>query len=60
MAAEQDEEAPKPPRRIDGPTPNGGVYSILYTHDDGSKEGVEFDADDNQIWRTYFPPPKQS
>lgn len=46
------------PIRIDGATPNGGAYSILYTHDDGSREIVEFDADDKAIFRTYTPPPK--
>lgn len=43
------------PIRIDGPTPNGGVYSIAYFRGDGSMEIVEFDADDVAIFRTYSP-----
>jgi hypothetical protein len=34
------------PERIDGPTPNGGAYAIAYYRDDGSREIVEFDAND--------------
>ena len=49
--------AAKPSERIDGPTPNGGVYAIRYFHDDGSSEIVEFDANDKQIWRTYMEAP---
>jgi hypothetical protein len=45
------------PERIDGPTPNGGAYLVIYRHDDGSTEIVEFDADDAEIHRTYSPPP---
>lgn len=54
MAAEQ---APKPPERREGPTPNGGAYSLLYRHDDGSMEIVECDAGGNQVFRTYSPAP---
>jgi hypothetical protein len=46
--------------RIDGPTPSGGAYAILYTHDDGSLEIVEFDAFDREIRRTYSAPPKST
>jgi hypothetical protein len=46
----------KSPERRDGPTPNGGAYSILYTHDDGSMEIVEFTADGTELMRTYSPP----
>ncbi len=50
--------------RTEGPTPNGGAYSILYFQDaDGNPvekseatraEAVEFDAPGNQIFRTYL------
>lgn len=49
-------------RRIDGPTPNGGVYSVAYYSKDGQPaerdvatevEYCEFDAADNCIFRTY-------
>jgi hypothetical protein len=50
-------------RRVDGPTPNGGVYSIAYfRNDDGSPadeddatkvEIVEYDEDDKVVQRTY-------
>lgn len=53
-----DKPRPEPEWR-DGPTPNGGAYSIAYTHDDGSIEIVEFSADDRQIMRTYFPAPRR-
>ena len=46
---------PKPPERVDGPTPNGGAYAIAYFRDNGSMEIVEFDADDNVLHRTYSP-----
>ena len=36
-------------KRVNGPTPNGGAYSILYTHDDGSMEIVEFDDQGEQL-----------
>ena len=48
------------PRRVDGPTPNGGAYAILYTHDDGSREIVEFNDRDEQIFRTYSPVSRSS
>jgi hypothetical protein len=47
---------PKPPSRIEGPTPNGGAYAIIYEHDNGSIEAVEFDADGKEILRTYTTP----
>jgi hypothetical protein len=50
--------------RIDGPTPNGGVYSIAYFSDDDGKptskqkatrmEIVEFDGNGNEVFRTYM------
>ncbi len=43
----------KSPKRIEGPTPNGGAYAIAYEHDDGSVEIVEFDSQDRAIHRTY-------
>ncbi len=43
----------KPPERHDGPTPNGGAYSIAYHHANGSMEIVEFDAKDKVIAKTY-------
>ena len=52
MAADADE-----PRRVEGPTPNGGAYALLYTHDDGSREAVEFDEHDERIASTYFQSP---
>lgn len=56
-----DKPAPKLPERIDGPTPNGGAYSIRYTRPDGSTEIVEFDAQDRAIFRTYSQPlPKEN
>ncbi|MBV8232569.1 MAG: hypothetical protein JO329_21515, partial [Planctomycetaceae bacterium] len=49
--------------RIDGPTPNGGVYAIAYWIGAGGKratkdqaegvEIVEFDSQDRAIHRTY-------
>jgi hypothetical protein len=38
----------------------GGAYAILYTHDDGSQEIVEFDAADREIRRTYSAPPRST
>jgi hypothetical protein len=40
--------------RREGPTPNGGAYSILYIHDDGQVEIVEFSVTDQEIRRTYY------
>lgn len=50
--------------RFDGPTPHGGTYTMIYYLDgkraltDKGKavaaEIVEFDANDNQVWRTYM------
>ena len=50
--------------RKDGPTPNGGAYSIVYFQDEQGNpvekeqatkmEAVEFDAADNQVFRTYL------
>jgi hypothetical protein len=48
-------EAIKKPR-IEGPTPNGGAYAIAYTHDDASMEIVEFNAQGEEIARTYSRP----
>lgn len=55
--------------RHDGPTPNGGVYSIAYFRGpDGAPtskglavamEIQEFDAQDRMIRRTYFGPRSQ-
>jgi hypothetical protein len=45
------------PERIDGPTPAGGAYVILYHHDDGSLEIVEFTADGKELGRTYSEAP---
>ncbi len=46
----------KATERSDGPTPNGGAYSIAYYHADGSMEIVEFDAADVAIHRSYSAP----
>lgn len=50
--------------RREGPTPNGGAYSIGYFQDSDGRpttkdkaariEAVEFDAAGNQIFRTYL------
>lgn len=50
-------------RRKDGPTPNGGTYSVVYFLDDSGElvdeaeatnvELVEFDAEGSQVFRTY-------
>ncbi len=47
----------KSPRRVEGPTPNGGAYAIAYVRDDGSIEIVEFDRDGRAIARTYSQSP---
>jgi hypothetical protein len=44
------------PEHIEGPTPNGGTYALVYVHDDGQIEIVEFDRDDREILRIYSPP----
>lgn len=46
------DESPSP-IRVEGPTPNGGAYALIYRHDDGEIEIVEFDADDRETHRTY-------
>lgn len=46
--------AAKEPERREGPTPNGGAYSIAYFRDNGDMEIVEFDANDREIFRTYL------
>ena len=50
-------------KRIEGITPNGGVYSVIYFRDSEGKpcneanatacEIVEYDAANNPIYRTY-------
>lgn len=50
--------------RIDGPTPNGGTYSVAYFRDaEGNRCGkaeaasteiLEYDADDQCVGRTYM------
>jgi hypothetical protein len=47
-----------PPERIAGPTPSGGAYAIVYVHDDGIVELVEFDALSREIMRSYAIPEK--
>jgi hypothetical protein len=39
--------------RIEGPTPAGGAYAIAYVGDDRRGEIVEFNAEGNQLARTY-------
>ena len=56
MAGEQ-QATPGKPERIEGPTPQGGAYALVYRRGDGSGEIVEFDDEDRQIFRTYFGPP---
>lgn len=51
-------------RRIEGPTPKGGAYAILYFYDNNDNPvneenaekayGVEFDKEGNRICTTYF------
>ncbi len=41
------------PERIEGPTPNGGAYALVYRLPDGSIEIAEFDSVDREIRRTY-------
>ena len=41
------------PIRAEGPTPNGGDYSVLYPREDGSCEIVEFKNDGAIVGRTY-------
>lgn len=38
--------------RLEGPTPHGGAYMIVYYRDDGESEYVEFDSSDRPIMRT--------
>jgi len=55
--------ADKTTRRHSGPTPAGGAYAVSYFSDDDGRpvpeeearrvEIVEFDADDNEVARTY-------
>lgn len=50
-------------KRIDGATPNGGQYAILYFRDNNGRpcseskaatvEAVEYSADDVELFRTY-------
>lgn len=46
-------DATRQPERIPGPTPAGGAYALVYRHDDGQVEIVEFDDRDQEIRRTY-------
>jgi hypothetical protein len=48
------------PERLEGPTPNGGAYALIYRHEDGSLEIVEFTAQDVEIGRTYSERPAKS
>ena len=41
------------PIRAEGPTPNGGDYSVLYPRGDGTCEIVEFKNDGTVVRRTY-------
>ena len=51
-------------RRIDGPTPSGGAYAILYFYDENDNPvveenaskayGVEFDNEGKTMKTTYF------
>jgi hypothetical protein len=50
--------AERTPERIDGPTPNGGTYALVFVHDDGTVEIVEYDDQDQVLVRTYSPPPQ--
>ena len=43
-------------RRVDGPTPNGGVYMIIGEYSQNGQrraEITEYDDQDNAIFRTY-------
>jgi len=42
----------EPEKKVIGPTPNGGDYAIMYTHDD-FVEIVEFNKQDEPVFRTY-------
>jgi hypothetical protein len=52
--------------RVDGPTPNGGAYSIAYFRDAegnpcqkaGAAEIVEFDAKGEAVHRSYLRAPE--
>ena len=44
------------PERIEGPTPAGGAYALIYRHDDGTVEIVEFNIHGREIRRTYSAP----
>jgi hypothetical protein len=51
-------------RKIDGPTPSGGAYAVLYFYDDNNNPipeeqatkayGVEFDENGKRIKETYL------
>lgn len=53
-------------KKIDGPTPNGGAYAVIYFKDKNGRpcsekdsvsfEISEFDEQGNSIFRTYGPP----
>jgi hypothetical protein len=49
-----DDKLSSQPQRREGPTRNGGAYSVVYRHDDGGREVVVFDENDEEIGRKYF------
>lgn len=43
-------------RRVEGPTPNGGAYMIIFRHRNGDETQVEiteYDENDEPVFRTY-------
>ena len=51
--AEDDESEVK---RVEGPTPNGGAYMIIFSHRHGDETQVEiteYDENDEPVFRTY-------
>jgi hypothetical protein len=51
-------KSPRPPQRLERPTPAGGAFSIAYCRDDGSIEIAEFAAEGEAIAGTYGAPPR--
>lgn len=53
-----DDSVPKPgqPRKIAGPTPDGGSHAVVTVLEDGSWLVVEIDAQGDEIRRTIVPP----